>query len=416
VQHKKAKSYNDLILRVILPCLHYAGGLLLCAILVYGHFSVTGSHTSIYDFYSYFRAAQVMHFAPHSLYEDSLYTLSYVPGVAAFLNPPTFAMFLYPLGFFTYPVAYGLWVLLNLVLSFCIHQKIGVLADALQLQHYKNLLRSLTVGIFVWSYVFLMGQASIILCLCVIAFIQALQEEKRNMASFWLALALCIKPQLFVPLVFFLAGYRCYKILLSSVCWSLAFALCSLLLAGYDVWMQYIHHLFTVNHSAGEIYGASFDLMINLRGILYMFLPEELYSWIAGIAFASYLLIIFASAAIGHYAVNKKMDIQAVIPLIFILSWFFSPWLHLQECYVLLPVAIAIMPHLLARKQTYGLILAYAIASFGWHPAIVHNTHRIMLITLLWLSSSIFLWAGRDKKPYGIKSAAKNPSSKRRAH
>lgn len=368
------------ILEFLLPCFHYAYGIAILIMAMSGQQALMGNSPSQpMDFFAYYGAAQALHHAPSQLYAFLFYTPPYVPEIAGsgqeaftFINPPTFALILYPLGAWKYAEAYGAWCLLNLALTAFIWQRMRRFANAMEQANYRNLLASLTIGLVIWAYALSIGQVSIFLCLATVSFLWMWKTQRASWSGFWLGIALCVKPHFFIPLLAFLVGNRQWRLLAFSLGTAGLFVLGSFFAVGWEGWMGYAHAILTVNQHIG--YKAGYELMINLRGWLsaYTGYPQSLILQLS--------LVGYALAILLNFLLGRKRHWERALPLAMTLAWFFAPWLHVQDLYGLLPVAILLFAGL-GEGRARWLLPSYIAAAFFWPQMVL--AHRIALLGLL---------------------------------
>ncbi len=369
--------------QVGLPILHYLFGasLLFCSLLFHYRYA------DIVDFYTYYHAAVVMLQQPQNLYHSELYALPYNPQhYVPFNNPPSFALFIYPLGFFSYPAAWSIWIGINLIASIAVIFRVRTLAESLGLQKYKNLLGAVAVGIPSWVYIMHIGQVSVILALAITSFLVHWRSGEHKAAAFWIAVGAAIKPHYFVFLLLFLLGCRQCKCVMHCAAWFGLFALISVALLGYQLWPAYVYHILEMNHHS-EGFASFFERMVNLRGILTASLSSDHGEWVTRLIFTLYGLGGIGCLMLGCYAHAKQAKIEAFVPLVFALSWFLAPWLHMQDCYSLLPVITLLLAYLTPIRRSYLLLPIYVLMTLfgfaGFWP------YRLSLLLLVCISASI---------------------------
>ncbi|HLG63089.1 MAG TPA: glycosyltransferase family 87 protein [Ktedonosporobacter sp.] len=344
-----------------LPYIHYAFSM--CASLMATYLLFGNSvYQPDFDFLAYFRASHIIFIDPDKLYDVSAYPVhSHIVHFLPYINPPTFLLILCPLAFFSYPVAYGIWMMFNIAVSILLIKKIRALSELIGIQKYKNLFGSLTMGLPLWVNILLQGQASIVITAAITIFLLYLQNRQEKFGAFWFSVALCIKPHLFLPLLCFFAGYRRYRLLAYIFLWTLFFTWLSILLVGYHAWVDFFLQIAALNAHLTER-AAACVYMINLRGVFSYFLGLRYETLITYVSFLGYSLIMLASWLIGNYGSTRLVLCQETLPLALSLSFFFSPWLHVQDCYVLLPVTIFVLTSLAELEREVLLLPVYIFA------------------------------------------------------
>lgn len=349
---------EERVWKLWLPCVHYAAGFYLLMFALYTHTLYVLFYNFPADFSAYFRAAHIALTAPANLYNDAFYASQFRGSsiVIPYIYPPTFLLVLWPFAFLSYATAYYVWIALNLVASFVLCKKIRTLCEQNNIEKYKSLLASMAVGIAVWGYVLIIGQTSIIMTMAIVLFLLGWQNKQYKAGAFWLAAALCLKPHFFIPLLFFMAGNKQYKFLGYCLMWGAVFVGLSMLIVGYQPYLEYITRI-TAQQTQVNEYVSNFKGMINVRGILTSLLTADDRDWIARVA-----LILYAGVMVVCFFIGRmQLSTTILFPLVLSLSWFFSPWLHIQDCYCLLPAAVLMLSHLTQRHKTYWLLPSYLL-------------------------------------------------------
>ena len=211
-------------------------------------------------------------------------------GPMPFIRPPFEALVFLPLTYFSYPVAFGIWSAIKVLLLWL---SIRILPRASPFSRiYPSWLEAvLCLGYFPVFLDLLQGQDAILLLLIVAATLNRLQSNKDVAAGALLSLGL-FKFHLLVPIaiILWLAGRA--RVFAGFVPGSVALAALSCAVSGPRVLFIYPKYLIDLNRAAG-VGVVTAQSMPNLRGFLTAFLGRVPYP-----GPIHWLLLPFAVAAI----------------------------------------------------------------------------------------------------------------------
>lgn len=162
--------------------------------------------------------------------------------------------------------------------------------------------------------------------------------------------------------------------------------LLTLPLAGIQNWINYLPFISKMN----ECYvgcNAAFSEMVNLRGVLSSAFSQENWKYISKISLVLYSALLVSAFYLGRYITRRQIDLGNMFPLAVITALYFSPWFHIQDYYLLLPVVVLITPDLVRMEKTGWLLVPYMGAAFGFGKHISIVLHRGIMIFLLFLIS-----------------------------
>ena len=194
-------------------------------------------------------------------------------GPLPYIHPPFEALVFLPLTFFSYPVAFVLWGLVNLGLL------LGVM---LVLRDSVHLLREISPPEMVlWSLAFFpvfatfhQGQDAILLLLVLALGFRALNERAEFRAGCWLGFGV-FKYHLILPIILILVIWKGRKLLFGFLTTGACLAFMSLALVGWRAALQYPVYALHIASNAG------------FGGIPLRQLPNLLGCWQGGISWAN---------------------------------------------------------------------------------------------------------------------------------
>ncbi len=229
-------------------------------------------------------------------------------------HPPFEAVFFAPFTYLSYPSAFALWMLANLVmlisLPFMLRQKLH------HLRRYPVafwLLASLSF--FPIFFALLQGQDAILLLFFyTLAFI-CLQENRDVFAGGWLALGL-FKFHLVLPFIILLLVQGRKKVLYGFFPIAAVLALISAVIVGTGGMLHYPHYVLRLEETMAK--GAIMPSdMPNLRGVLYLLLHGH--SYVGAVALVLSVVVFFFAAwwcRAGTNRVDLKFSLNVVATLL----------------------------------------------------------------------------------------------------
>jgi Glycosyltransferase family 87 len=241
-------------------------------------------------------------------------------GPLPYIHPPFEALLFLPLTLVPYRLAFILWDLLN---------GIALFAVALILRRRLHALQGIPSWEFVLGFLaffpvfaaLLQGQDSILLLLLVTLGFEALKRRADFAAGCWFGLG-AFKFQLIVPLVLLLILWRRRRAGAGFVVTSLALALLSVALVGWQQMLQYPAHILQIVRSPG-LGGVPPGLMPNLRGLV-EWGPSPLASAIRiEIAIAASAALFLFGAASGDSFSSRPFELRFSLAVVIavLVSW-----------------------------------------------------------------------------------------------
>ena len=375
-----------------LALLHFAGGIcFLVAAVYYIHRTIYTSISFWPDFTVYYAAAHMAVHAPQHLYDYDAYLNFYqtikqgVPKAwFGYLALPSVAVAFAPLSFLSYGNAFLVWSAFNMVFCGLIARESGKLAERFDLKDHTFLFQSLVFGILVTSNILSKGQLSLFMCLGFYYLVRGIDRQRPMTAAFWLAVLMHLKPPLFLPVAFYLAGCRQWRLLSYAAAFGMGILVLTLpVLHGINPWLEYGRavRLFDETGQAEVYYRA----MANLRGILSdlfgAYNHSRALSLACGIAYAAYTLGCF----LWPLAKGKQASLYGVC---FVLPFglFFSTYLQIHDTILLLPVCLIITAMMRSCNKLCWMFLCYLLASFESGFATIWCARLLLVILFIMIA------------------------------
>jgi len=156
------------------------------------------------DFSSFYLAARILHSNPEVLY-DTATQKAFQEQIAQFslkpyIHPPFETLLFWPLGYFTYPNALRIWIVLNLLLVILLPFGLCRIGPGILKKHRRSLFL-LAVSFYPFLSCILQGQDSILYLWILVGTIGLLNLNRQLLAGGVLGFGL-IKPQLTIFLIF----------------------------------------------------------------------------------------------------------------------------------------------------------------------------------------------------------------------
>lgn len=202
-------------------------------------------------------------------------------GLLPYLNPPFIAVIFSPLALLPLRTAFYVWSIGNLGLLIWVLFTVNKLFSDWTKQ--ERLITTICILSF-WplTITFLLGQLSLLLLVFVFQMYNYIQKKHYFKAGFWL-FSLVTKPQAFLIPFMITLNKKYWRVALSATISSILFIILSGLFVGFEVWVQYLKTLLTINNKGFE-YGFYPHVQYTLRGLLTNILsysPNYLINWIS---------------------------------------------------------------------------------------------------------------------------------------
>jgi hypothetical protein len=302
-----------------------------------------------------------------------------------FVYPPLFAVLMKPFAYFSYDVAYVLWTVFTVVLTFAsILFSISLGGKQVSIE----LALILIVGLFSYFPFYeglVLGQVgSLILFVCACG-IWLLSRNRIWSSAFCLALATMIKitPIIVVPLLVF---HRKWKWLAAYGCWMLCMLAFSIWQAGWAAHAQFLHSVMpSVSCGIPSSYNASIVVYVQELFLGYVptaKLPPALPA-LACVASKAVSFVIFAAMIIRFYLYRREQNLVRHLILMILVSLVISPisWWH--------HYTIALLPFIylwctMRRESGTDILLLASVLVVGTNVAgfgiQLSSNHAVQLI------------------------------------
>jgi hypothetical protein len=389
------------------------------------------------DFSAYYVAGRLASEKPperlyyHSLYPDGrIDPAAYSDGwpevtshygvskAITFVYPPFFAVLMKPFAYFSYDVAYVLWTIVTVVLTF------ASILFSLSLGEKRvsvELALILIVGVFSYFPFYeelVLGQVgSLILFVCA-GGIWLLSRNRIWSSAFCLALATMIKitPIIVVPLLVF---HRRWKWLAAYGCWMVCMLAFSIWQVGWAAHAQFLHSVMpSVSCGIPSSYNASIVVYVQELFLGYVptaKLPPALPA-LACAASKAVSFVIFAAMTVRFYLYRREQNLVRHLILMILVSLVISPisWWH--------HYVIALLPfiYLWCTKRresgpdllllTSVLVVGTNVAGFGVQLSSNHEAQLIFAAIVPLLTLALAYFKVSQEGPAG--SVSGNPSRK----
>ena len=256
-------------------------------------------------------------------------------GALPYNHPPFEALIFAPLASLSYPTAYVLWDLVNLVM---------LAALPFLLRPYVPLLQRKSI-VFWWlaSLAFfpvfaalLQGQDSIplllLFCLAYIAF----RKNQHFAAGCWLGLGL-FRFHLVLPLILILLLHRKGKTLMGFLLVAVVLGLVSVEVVGWKEALHYPVYVWGIENSTGST-TSLIAAMPNLRGFVHMFIPWTPRVEIA-VSFVSAVLLLLTSLRWDDSTTGRRFDLSVSLATVATVILSYHVLAH-DLCLLLLPLLL----------------------------------------------------------------------------
>jgi hypothetical protein len=300
--------------------------------------------------------------------------------ILPFINPPLTAVFLLPLGWFSFQYAYVLMTLINLALlaASCVMliRGLGLSNDAAQ---WLALFVIANVGIHV---ALVQGQTSLLLLFSLCGTFVAWRQGHERRAGAWLALS-TLKPQTPAALLTLLS-FPLRRAFLTSVLFCLALvAALSVAVVGYDGTRDFLHALRQT--ASGGVAAINAERMHNLRALSLYMLPEGwIYLWV-GMTVALVLVV---------WARQRSRARDNSLFLVGLAMILVSPHLFIHDLSLLVIPAAC----LLSRSRAVGPRDAYILIIIAVLPFVALSANGVLPITPLGLLTVFLIVHQADRK------------------
>ena len=383
-------AYEKNLLHVF-TLLQFILGCTFLPIAIYSALLVTHSHSAIEpDLLPYYGAAKFLHSMPSDLYRPAAYVdfyhtlrpdIKYINNSMPYIAPPTLALLLMPLGWLSYEHAIITWSAVNVFLCFVLAGQLGALAKISHMPHLKLFFQSCVFGLTVTFYILQRCQMTLLICVLLSNFLLSVHRNKERGIIFWLALLLQIRPPLFLPIFFYIVGCRQWRMLISLISLSLLFTVVDMVVIDQHVWQDYSHLLHQFATDAHGDMPRNIYLMGNMAGWISNMTGSD-----RGNLFSLTVTSVYMFACIACFAwpwlAKKKLEINRMA-LIIPLGLFASPYLHLYDTILLLPISVIITSLLLRCGQVKWMWLCYICASYAAGLSMLYSWEARMLMLLL---------------------------------
>jgi hypothetical protein len=389
------------------------------------------------DFSAYYVAGRLASERPperlyyHSLYADGrIDPAAYADGwekvtshygvskAITFVYPPLFAVLMKPFAYFSYDVAYVLWTIVTVVLTFA-----SILLSLSLGEKRVSIELALIVIVGLFSYFpfyeeLLLGQVgSLILFVCACG-IWLLSRNRIWSSAFCLALATMIKitPIIVVPLLVF---HRKWKWLAAYGCWMVVLLAFSIWQAGWAAHAQFLHSVMpSVSCGIPSSYNASIVVYVQELFLGYVptaKLPPALPALACAVSKAV-SFVIFGAMIILFHLYRREQNLVRDLILMILVSLVISPisWWH--------HYVIALLPfiYLWCTKRresgpdllllTSVLVVGTNVAGFGVQLSSNHEAQLIFAAIVPLLTLVLAYFKVSQEGPAG--SVSGNPSRK----
>lgn len=256
-------------------------------------------------------------------------------GALPYNHPPFEALVFAPLSGLTYPTAYLLWDLANLLILAALPILLRPHVPLLR-QHGVALWWLAILAFFPVFAALLQGQDSIpLLLLFSLAYI-ALRKNQQFAAGCWLGLGL-FRFHLVLPLMLILLLHRKGKALLGFLSVAIALGLLSVGIVGWKEALHYPVYVWGVENSTG---GATslISAMPNLRGLVHMLIPWTPRVAI-GVSFISAILLLLASLRWDDSSRSRRLDLSLSLAVVATVILSYHVLAH-DLCLLLLPLLL----------------------------------------------------------------------------
>ncbi len=256
-------------------------------------------------------------------------------GALPYNHPPFEALLFAPLAGLTYPTAFALWDLLNLLilaaLPFLLRPCVPLLRQRGTMFWWLAIL-----AFFPVFAALLQGQDSIpLLLLFSLAYI-ALRKNQEFAAGCWFGLGL-FRFHLVLPIMLILLLHRKGKALFGFLSVALALGLLSVGVVGWKEALHYPVYVWGVENSTGSA-TSLISAMPNLRGFVHMFIP-----WTprveVGVSFVSAILLLLASLRWDDSARDRRFELSMSLAVVATVILSYHVLAH-DLCLLLLPLLL----------------------------------------------------------------------------
>ena len=213
-------------------------------------------------------------------------------GPLSYVRPPFEALLFLPLAYFTYPIAYLGWSILNLAILLAVPFLLPSSLSALKLSPLRQGI--LCLGFFPVGLDLLGGQDSIVLLLVITMAFRSMQRGADLRAGMFLGLGL-FKFHFLIPIFLVFLIRKKFSVVLGFLSTACILLLISVLLVGPSGVLGYPRYLWDLDHQFGLGMTTPWS-MPNLRGLLMQFFREGINaSWVNWV----FLAIVIAGIAVA---------------------------------------------------------------------------------------------------------------------
>jgi hypothetical protein len=322
-------------------------------------------------------------------------------GALPYNHPPFEALVFAPLARLSYPSAYTVWDLLNLLFLACLPFLLRPYVPLLQ-RHPVPLWWLAMLAFFPVFAALLQGQDSIPLLLLFSLAYVAFRKNQQFVAGCWLGLGL-FRFHLVLPIMLILLLHRRRKALVGFFVVALVLGLVSIGVVGWKEALRYPSYVWSVENSTGTA-TSLISAMPNLRGFIHVFVPWTPRIEVA-VSFLSALLLLFASARWNASTLDRRFDLSFSLATVATVILSYHVLAH-DLCLLLLPLLL--VSNDFAESDTPG---RRRIAM--WAPMLALSFSPLLM--LLWfrygefslLAPVLLLWfyaISRDLSDIGVRT------------
>lgn len=303
-------------------------------------------------------------------------------GLLPYNHPPHLALFLTPLTLLPLETAYGVWVILNVVLWAGFLWDVGRFA-----RRWGSTAQWLAIGIVAALPGVLvslaLGATTVLSTGAIWGFYRALKAQRAGSAILWLALA-SVRPQAILFPLLILVGGRQWRVLSGiAIVGILLVFLCGLVL-GWAVWPGFIEMIRQTAEAFGYRYMVAPQFMVNLKAVLTLLLGEAHSQTINFVTAIGLILAALFTVRIWLFSPwqPEEPDWELRVSLSLSLGLFFNPHAHHQDGLMIAVPGLLFYTYLrAARLPARAFAVTAGIFPFLWFPDV-----------FLWWSSPVSLF------------------------
>jgi alpha-1,2-mannosyltransferase len=321
-------------------------------------------------------------------------------GTLIYLHPPFEALLYLPLAYVSYPAAYAIWVIVNILLLLLTVALLSPYMKELKAA-WKPLPILMFLGFFPAFINVLQGQDSIWLLYLFALVFDSLKKGRALRGGIFLGLGL-FKFQYALPFLVPFILWRRWKVIGGFAISAALLLLLSLPVAGFQGTLSYATFLLTltrklsVSHHLQNAAGIMSDTMPNIHGIVEMLIPGPLLSGLQKplIVLLSGLAVLWLSRQwpLGRSLQAKKFDLG--FSLAMVTSILVSYHLLLHDLSLLL-IPFILMLSRLAQGEAFtgrrGLLLCGVVLLFYLSPLYLLLMRHGLMYLLFWPILALFL-------------------------